>query len=434
MKIENRKITSIILVILITLIPLITGGVYLYSYSLVNNCKTLVSDYVTIETSISKDLKCPELDWNSNPLQIKTITENNQSKITLFEQQNKPAFETLKSTLNISIPNIDNGRYINDLANSTSYAKILQLKNTIISSQTSNLKAVGDYKIKFANYTTQTLNADLKSRIEKLVSLEEFASLAKFKDFQTLNTDIINSLLASRNNKSSMTDSEYIELKNKAKSFNSTEFLALSDSISIDESSHWNKTIYSPEADKRIYELAFQRGYKWRKDVNIKDLSGPSELDLIIPAKNNLDSLINAASKDGIKIKMMSGHRDADDQKQIFTSRLATECQKSISRSCTIEDIKSGKADKAIDIVLQTSSVPGTSKHHTGRTLDINEPGAGELTNFKNTKAYQWIKADNFFNALRFGFVPSYPPEGTKMGPNPEEWEFIYVGIESLVN
>jgi LAS superfamily LD-carboxypeptidase LdcB len=432
MKIESKKLISIILVTLLTLTPILVGGVYLYSYTLVNSCKTAISDYISNETSISKELNCPDLDWKSNPLQIRTVNENNTSKISLFEQQNKSNFDTISTALTSTIPNIENGKYQNEFKSATTYIKLIQLKKQILSEQSISLKSINDYKIKFGTFLSQSPTPDLKARADKLASLEEFDSLSKFKDYQDLSKDIITSLLQSRNNKSSINDSEYIDLKNKIKVFNSTEFLALSDGLSTDEVSNWNKTIYSTEADKRIYDLAFQRGYKWRKNAQPSELSGQSELDLLTLAKTNIDSLIEAASKDGIKIKLMSGHRDPEDQKQIFTTRLTTECKKLLLRNCSSDDIKSGKADKAIEIVLQTSSVPGTSKHHTGRTADLNEPGAGELLNFKNTKAYQWIKADNYFNAKRFGFVPSYPPEGLKMGPNPEEWEFIYVGIENI--
>jgi LAS superfamily LD-carboxypeptidase LdcB len=94
-------------------------------------------------------------------------------------------------------------------------------------------------------------------------------------------------------------------------------------------------------------------------------------------------------------------------------------------------EITTGQGDRAIEEVLKTSSVPGTSKHHTGLTVDLSEYKV-VLTGFINTRSYQWLSQDNFFNAKRFGYVPSYPVGGTNMGPNPEPWEYIYVGIDML--
>src|SRR5690606_25521512 len=38
----------------------------------------------------------------------------------------------------------------------------------------------------------------------------------------------------------------------------------------------------------------------------------------------------------------------------------------------------------------------------------------------------------NYANAKRFGFIPSYPPDGGKQGPEPEPWEFVWVGVEVI--
>ena len=40
--------------------------------------------------------------------------------------------------------------------------------------------------------------------------------------------------------------------------------------------------------------------------------------------------------------------------------------------------------------------------------------------------------ADNFYNAKRFGFIPSYPDDLNAQGPNPEPWEFVWVGVDLI--
>lgn len=214
--------------------------------------------------------------------------------------------------------------------------------------------------------------------------------------------------------------------------YSSNQFLALGDQILDSPTTSWNNNLISPASDKVIYDLAFARGYKWRKDANISNMTGTNELDLNIRAKENLNGILNAAKKDGHNLFLTSGYRSPSLQKIIFLSRLGESCLVDFGNNCTEQDIISGKANRSINRVLTTTSVPGTSKHHTGYTVDINQVAGGALTNFKNTKGYAWLKADNFFNAKRFGFVPSYPATNTKMGPDPEEWEFIYVGLEKL--
>jgi hypothetical protein len=91
----------------------------------------------------------------------------------------------------------------------------------------------------------------------------------------------------------------------------------------------------------------------------------------------------------------------------------------------------SSYTDAAIDHRLRSVAVPGYSKHHTGYAIDITQPGYA-LTSFRNSPAYAWLAADNYANAKRYGWIPSYPPNATLQGPNPEAWEFTYVGADNI--
>ena len=42
------------------------------------------------------------------------------------------------------------------------------------------------------------------------------------------------------------------------------------------------------------------------------------------------------------------------------------------------------------------------------------------------------MSADNYAAAKVFGFVPSYPVGATAIGPDPEPWEFTYVGVHNI--
>ena len=90
-------------------------------------------------------------------------------------------------------------------------------------------------------------------------------------------------------------------------------------------------------------------------------------------------------------------------------------------------------ADEIIDRMLQTSTIPGFSKHHTGYTLDITDLTSGmDFTEFAQTEGFKWISANNYLNAKRFGFIISYPEGVTNQGPEPEAWEYVWVGVEVL--
>lgn len=79
---------------------------------------------------------------------------------------------------------------------------------------------------------------------------------------------------------------------------------------------------------------------------------------------------------------------------------------------------------------MRMSAPPGYSKHHTGYAIDVSDPG---YYDFGRAPVYEWLSADNFANAKRHGWIPSYPPDGGEQGPDPEPWEFTYVGIRAIL-
>ena len=87
-----------------------------------------------------------------------------------------------------------------------------------------------------------------------------------------------------------------------------------------------------------------------------------------------------------------------------------------------------GTSDSAIDAALRWYSLPGTSKHHAGYALDFRYP-SGTFGEFRSTPDYAWLAADNFAVPKRHGLIPSYPDGVENQGPNPEPWEFVWVGI-----
>jgi D-alanyl-D-alanine carboxypeptidase len=161
--------------------------------------------------------------------------------------------------------------------------------------------------------------------------------------------------------------------------------------------------------DERIRLAAETRGYV-RRPVATTGLVRVDGRRLQSPAAEAWTAMKAAAAADGISLMLTSAFRDLADQQALFRSRLG-----------------GGTTDAAIDRALRTSAPPGYSKHHSGYAVDIGEVGATDA-GFVNTRAYRWLSEFDFARARLFGFVPSYPVGGEHMGPDPEAWEFVWVG------
>jgi LAS superfamily LD-carboxypeptidase LdcB len=433
----NKQIMKRILLVLfttiITVLPILAVILLYTEYKEYNKCKQITQEY-----SNSKLDNKPNLNCEKSPISINIFANNNRNKqndelIKQFESSNinqkKVLEENIKQIQNYLIS--VNKPYSLALNANSTYLQTFDYNQKLINDNMETLNKTKDQLNLLKSYQ-DLLSADEKTQIITFINVDDYSYLDKIDQIRLLNDKINNDLLAKRNNKNSLTDLEYLAIKKLSKNFTADQFLAITDSITISDTPIWNKTILSQEADKKFFELAFKRGYKYRKDADISQLTGTSETDINTVAKQQLDKMIEAGKKDGVNFKLVSGYRNPDLQKVIFTSRLDQTCKKFLLRTCTIEDIISSKANMAIDEVLQTSSVPSTSKHHTGITVDLNQIGTATLQEFKNTASYGWLSADNYFNAKRFGFLPSYPQGGTNMGPDPEPWEYIYTGTDKI--
>ena len=187
------------------------------------------------------------------------------------------------------------------------------------------------------------------------------------------------------------------------------------------------------EADRRIVAIAEERGYRLRGEGSRDSLVSIDEKWLQPAAASAWQNLKEEALKDGIVLGLISGFRSVERQRTIFLNQLARQSEKIIGRKYTAEEIAEGKADAVIQGILRTYSIPGFSKHHTGYTLDITDAGSGrDFTDFAETGGFRWISDNNYLNARRFGFIPSYPEGVSNQGPIPEAWEYVWVGEPAL--
>ena len=167
------------------------------------------------------------------------------------------------------------------------------------------------------------------------------------------------------------------------------------------------------DLDARIRDLGEARGYQRRPEPS-GELTLVDGYRLQPDAGHAWESLQAAAANAGHSITLTSAYRSANTQKYILRRNLT------------------GTNDEAIKAVLTTVAVPGYSKHHTGYAIDIKS-GSAVLHQFANSAAYAWLAADNWVNAKAHGWLPSYPDGTTAAGPNPEPWEFVWVGVTNII-
>lgn len=179
------------------------------------------------------------------------------------------------------------------------------------------------------------------------------------------------------------------------------------------------------QADARIRSRAEARGYKLSripmgsiiKVENEPRLDGD---DLLQPlAVASWYKMREAARREGFPVSLLSAFRSPKYQQDLFAQRL-------FDRGVTVAQIASGAADAAIDATLEVTAVPGYSRHHTGYTIDLwCEDGS---TAFLTSKCYKWISENSYKKAMEYGWIPSYPEGASEQGPEPEPWEYVWVG------
>jgi len=213
--------------------------------------------------------------------------------------------------------------------------------------------------------------------------------------------------------------------KNILKTFTNAQFVSLYSSFAYPNT----QDIVTPptitgnaEADSRIRLLAEARGYKLRSAPVSRPIAINDGFSLQQKAVQPLQDLISAAKKQDLPITVTAAFRSVDEQRKLFTERLAAKPT----------DIAAGTADASVIETLKTTAPPGYSRHHNGFTVDIACGGIG-LYGFLETPCFSWLAKDNFKNAKEFGWIPSYPDGVNSVGPEPEPWEYVWVGRDALL-
>lgn len=122
-----------------------------------------------------------------------------------------------------------------------------------------------------------------------------------------------------------------------------------------------------------------------------------------------------AAKKEGILLKIVSGTRNFEEQKAIW--------EKKWNNNLSLDTPQ--RAQK----ILEFSSMPGTSRHHWGTDIDINNVGSSYFNSARGKLEYEWLVK----NAQQFGFYQVYTRQDAgRTGYAEEKWHWSYFPLANL--
>ena len=183
------------------------------------------------------------------------------------------------------------------------------------------------------------------------------------------------------------------------------------------------------EAQEKIQQKNYLMGKfdpSQRKDFSLIPVGDTTSGNKIYLRKETLDAFLKmqkAADTDEIDLKIASATRNFDYQKNIWNNKwtgITLVDGKNLSLSITdgIERFKK---------ILEYSAAPGTSRHHWGTDIDINDANSEYFETEKGGEVYEWLT----INAPKFGFCQPYDEKGTDRptGYNEEKWHWSYVPL-----
>lgn len=130
--------------------------------------------------------------------------------------------------------------------------------------------------------------------------------------------------------------------------------------------------------------------------------------------------MADAAKKDGVSLRVVSGFRSFSDQKRIWENKWTGATP--VNGRKLNETLPDPKA-RALKI-LEYSAMPTTSRHHWGTDIDINSTSPAHFASGAGKKTYDWLTS----HAPSFGFCQPYTAKGPARpnGYNEEKWHWSY--------
>jgi hypothetical protein len=175
------------------------------------------------------------------------------------------------------------------------------------------------------------------------------------------------------------------------------------------------------------------KSFSFDQEEKINLLLGKGSPDLtnenykILKAVNlNFVEMKNAANKDGINLKIVSGYRPYQRQKIIWNSKFL------INEKLGLTPLEN------INKIIQYSTIPGTSRHHWGTEIDIidgNKKIKGDVlitNNYFNKNSFEPMRIWLEENSNKFGFVLPYTKDPIRSGFYYEPWHYSYSKLSKI--
>lgn len=128
-----------------------------------------------------------------------------------------------------------------------------------------------------------------------------------------------------------------------------------------------------------------------------------------------------AAREDGIYLTILSATRNFDYQKGIWERKWSG--QRILSNGQNARTAYPDPVERALKI-LEYSSMPGTSRHHWGTDIDLNNFNNAYFESGKGAREFAWLRE----HAAEYGFFRPYTAKGPERpeGYNEEKWHWSY--------
>lgn len=132
-----------------------------------------------------------------------------------------------------------------------------------------------------------------------------------------------------------------------------------------------------------------------------------------------------AAKADGVNLQIVSATRNFNYQKGIWERKWTGVTKVGGQNLAQTIDDPVQRAEK----ILRYSSMPGTSRHHWGTDLDLNNLNNEWFDSGQGKKIYQWLTR----HASEYGFCQTYTPIGEMRphGYQEEKWHWSYTPLAS---
>jgi len=145
-----------------------------------------------------------------------------------------------------------------------------------------------------------------------------------------------------------------------------------------------------------------------------------NEFKLQKEAHDAFNKMQAEASKEGIRIKIISSYRSYNQQKSIWNRKYSYLISTGLN------------SHQAILKVIEYSTLPGTSRHHWGTDIDIVDEAVTipryslVSRNYESKGVFENLKKWMDSNAEKFGFYLVYTNNSERKGFKYEPWHYSY--------